>query len=367
MRLSCRNATMDMLVAFLQAGPRTTLPVVNQTGIPGTWDFDVNDQDLARTRGVSEGNPILEGIARDLGLRLALTPVPQPVVVVDRVNRAPTPSVPDIATRLPSDPTEFEVASIRPCRFVNPMETGGATGQRTSPSGQITTGCMPLTMLIATAWDLGVDTRPREKVVLRAGGPGAIASAPRSLEGQYFNIVAKSPVPLGVGGPLVRDVKYQTMLRNLLIERFRMVTHYEDRVVDVAALVAVKPTFFRADLSSRTGCRSTGVAIGQPTIVTCQNVTMAQFADALNSEFLIAAGGRGRIVDATGLQGTWDLTFRYRVSPPVPTEPGQAAEPTGDLPPLQALERQLGLKIVNDKRPMPVFVIDRIDEMPTET
>jgi uncharacterized protein (TIGR03435 family) len=86
----------------------------------------------------------------------------------------------------------------------------------------------------------------------------------------------------------------------------------------------------------------------------------------LNSEFLIAAGGRGRIVDATGLQGTWDLTFRYRVSPPVATEPGQAAEPTGDLPPLQAIERQLGLKVVDDKRPMPVFVIDRIDETPTE-
>jgi uncharacterized protein (TIGR03435 family) len=343
------------------------MPVMNQTGIEGTWDFDVNDQNLAQTRGVSEDNPILEGVSRDLGLRLALTPVPQPAVVVERVNRAPTPNVPDLAKRMPPDPTEFEVASIRPCEFVNPMDTGGATGQRTSPSGQITTGCLSLTMLIAEAWDLGADTRAMGNVVMRATGPGVIAGAPRSLEGKYFNIVAKSPVPLGLGGPLFRDPKYQTMLRNLLIERFRMVTHYEGRVVDVSALVAPKPTFSRADPSSRSGCRSTGVAVGVPTTLTCRNVTMAQFVDVLNSEFLIV-GGRGgrRFVDATGLQGTWDLTVRYRIRAAVAAEPGQAPEPTGDLPPLQALEQQLGLKIVGDKRPMPAFIIDRIDEKPTE-
>ena len=313
MRLSCRTATLDMLVAFLQAGPRTTLPVMNQTGIQGTWDFDVNDQDLARTRGVSE------------------------------------------------------VASIRPCQFVNPMDAGGATGQRTSPSGQITSGCQSVTMLIAEAWDLGTDTRAMGNVVIRATGPGVIASAPRSLEGKYFNVVAKSPVPLGLGGPLFRDPTYQTMLRNLLIERFRMATHYEDRVADVSTLVAPKPTFSRADPSSRSGCRSTGVAVGVPTTVTCRNVTMAQFVDELNNEFLIGAGRGGRrIVDATGLQGTWDLTFRYRVRPAIAPEPGQAPEPLVDLPPLQALEQQLGLKVVDDKRPIPAFVIDRIDEMPTE-
>lgn len=49
------------------------------------------------------------------------------------------------------------------------------------------------------------------------------------------------PVPVGVGAPLVRDVKYQAMLRNLLVQRFKMATHYEDRVVDVFTLVAVKP------------------------------------------------------------------------------------------------------------------------------
>jgi uncharacterized protein (TIGR03435 family) len=364
----CRNASIDAFVAALQAGPATTRPVMNQTGIDGTWDFDVTGVELPRKRGVSEGNPILSSVATQLGLTLELRPVPQPVVVVERVNRAPTGNVPDIATQLPPDPDSFEVASIRPCRFVNPLDAGGATGQQTSPSGQITTGCLPLTMHIATAWDLGVDTRAMGNTILRASGPGAIAGTPRSLEGNYYNIVAKSPIPLGVGAPLVRDVRYQAMLRNLLIERFRMVTHYEDRVVDVLALVAAKPTFNRANPSSRSGCRSTGLAFGVPTIVTCQNVTMAQFADALNSEFTIAAGGsRGRrIVDGTGLEGKWDLSFRYRTMPAAASVAGQAAEPTGDLPALQAIQQQLGLRVVDQKRSMPVFVIDRIDEHPIE-
>jgi uncharacterized protein (TIGR03435 family) len=222
-------------------------------------------------------------------------------------------------------------------------------------------------MHIVMAWNLGNDFRGMGNAIMRASGPGAIAGAPKWIQSKYFDIVAKAPVPVGVGAPLVRDVKYQAMLRNLLVSRFKMVTHYEDQVVDVLALVADKPNLRRADPSSRTGCRSNGVNGGVPTIVTCQNVTMAQFAEELNNDFMLATGRlRGRrVVDETGLQGTWDVTFTYRVRPPAAAVPGVASEPDGNTSPAQALE-QLGFRFVEAKRPMPVFVIDHIEENPTQ-
>lgn len=363
-RLSCRNVTIDAFADWLRAQHRPSRPLMNETSIEGSWDFDVNGVDLARGRSISENSPMVDAIEQQLGLKLALQPVPQPGIVVDRVNRAPTPNVPDVEKRLPPDPVEFEVASIRPCQFVSPTMTGGNTGLRMSPSGQVTTGCQPLSTHIATAWNLGTDMRALGGVILRLANATKIEGAPSWMNSnKAFDIVAKAPIALA--RPLVTDAKFRSMLRNLLVERFKMVTHYEDRPVEVHRLIAVAPKLTKADPSSRSGCRSTGVVIGAPTVVTCQNVAMAQFVEELNHAMPIATAGR-RIVDETDLQGTWDVTLTYRYSPVAVGLPGVASEPTGDVSVPEALERQLGLKLVEARRPMPVFVIDHIEENPTE-
>jgi uncharacterized protein (TIGR03435 family) len=98
--------------------------------------------------------------------------------------------------------------------------------------------------------------------------------------------------------------------------------------MNVYALTAIKPNLKKADPSNRTGCRSNGLTVGGPTVITCQNVTMAQFVDELNRSFMISASGR-RVVDATGIAGTWDVTLSYRTRPPAPPPaPGAAPEPT---------------------------------------
>jgi uncharacterized protein (TIGR03435 family) len=363
-RVSCRNVTLDTFVAWLREGPATALPVVDSTGIDGSWDFDLDDLDLPRNRGVSEGNPILGAVDRQLGLRLAVQPVLQPVVLVQHVNRTPTPNVPGIETRLPPDPIEFEVASIRPCQMIDPRTTQGDIGQRISPSGQVTTGCLPLRQHIVAAWNIGSQVRFVANMIFPNMANGAdIQGAPDWMKSRSFNIVAKAPV--AVTSPLVNDVKYRAMLRNLLLDRFKMKTHYEDRPVDVYAMVAIKPNLKKADPSNRTGCRSNGIVVGAPTFITCQNVTMAQLADELNRSFMIATSGR-RVVDDTGIEGTWDLTLTYRVRPPTPPTPGVAPEPTDDVSPFEALEKQLGLKLGEATRSMPVFVIDHIEEKPTD-
>jgi uncharacterized protein (TIGR03435 family) len=92
---------------------------------------------------------------------------------------------------------------------------------------------------------------------------------------------------------------------------------------------------------------------------------MAQFVEELNHAMAIATVGR-RIVNDTDIQGTWDVTLSYRYGPvPIPV-PGVASEPTGDVSIPEALERQLGLKLVDAKRPMPVLVIDHVEENPID-
>lgn len=347
-RVSCRSVTLDAFVAAIRSGTLTTLPVLNSTGIEGLWDFDLNYTVTRGYFGVAAGNPILDAIKRQLGLELELSNVPQPVLVVESVNRLPTPNIPDVENRLPPDPVQFEVASIRPCKFVNPLTRGGETGAQFSPSGQLTTGCMSLQRLIATAWDR----------------PGRIDGAPGWLNSTYFDIVAKAPIPV----MSVTDVKFRAMLRNLLTTRFQIVSHYEDRVEDAYALVADKPKLKKADPLSRTGCRENdgaGFIAGIPSVVKCQNVTMAQFAESLGNVGE-RPGTRRPVVDATGLDGAWDITLKYRNGLPRTAIEGVPSDPTADVTLVEALEQQLGLKLKDTKRPTQVFVLDHIEETPTE-
>ncbi len=45
---------------------------------------------------------------------------------------------------------------------------------------------------------------------------------------------------------------------------------------------------------------------------------------------------------------------------------GTASEPNGALSFFDAVNKQLGLKLEKEKRPVPVLVIDHIEEKPTE-
>jgi uncharacterized protein (TIGR03435 family) len=88
------------------------------------------------------------------------------------------------------------------------------------------------------------------------------------------------------------------------------------------------------------------------------------------------------VADATELQGTWDFTLTFSfmsMPPPMMRGPvGDGARDTGPSTPaaadptdtgmtiFQAVEKQLGLKLTMQKRPMPVIVIDHIDRTPTE-
>lgn len=78
------------------------------------------------------------------------------------------------------------------------------------------------------------------------------------------------------------------------------------------------------------------------------------------------------VLDTTGIEGRWDLTLNWIVlnqSGGVNT-PGQTVPepslPSGGLLLPDAINKQLGLKMELRKRPLPVLVIDHVEEMPTE-
>jgi len=103
---------------------------------------------------------------------------------------------------------------------------------------------------------------------------------------------------------------------------------------------------------------------------------MAQFAEqmqGLESNILYP------VHDETNIDGAWDFTLTYdalaslavlRVGPP-PAAPSdsataQAEDPSGSVSFLDAVQKQLGLKVETRKRPESVLVIDQMREDPID-
>lgn len=106
-------------------------------------------------------------------------------------------------------------------------------------------------------------------------------------------------------------------------------------------------------------------------------MTMAQFAEQIP----MRAGGytQNPVLDATGLDGAYDFTLSFSGAGLVVNGGGgrggdagpaagaaAASEPNGAISLPDAVEKQLGLKLEMKKRPMPVIVIDHIDEKPAD-
>ena len=141
------------------------------------------------------------------------------------------------------------------------------------------------------------------------------------------------------------------------------------------------PKMAKADPTQRTRCFE-GAPPGAPAAarapqfgrqVSCQNITMEQFGKWLPS----IAGGYTRVpaLDKTGLTDGYDFTLNFSpiglVQGPRPeggaAQGGTAAiDPTGALSLQDALRQQLGIRMEEEKRMVPVFVIDSVSEKPLD-
>jgi uncharacterized protein (TIGR03435 family) len=370
---SCHNMTMEAFAPMLRgiAGAYVTSPVTDKTGLKGSWDFELKWTARALlAQAGSDGISLFDAVDKQLGLKLELENVSTSAIIVDSVNQKPTDNLPGVAARLPpAPPPEFEVADIKPTM-------PGVTQQLARiQNGRVDVQAFPLKQLMTLAWDITSDD--------------FLAGAPKWMDSARFDILAKVSTDGAADAQQVDFDTLRLMLRALLVDRFKIKTHTEERPISAYTLVSAKPKLTKADPSNRTSCKegpapaSKDPRDARPVLsrlVTCQNITLAQFADRLQG---LAPGYiRAPVVDATGIEGAWDLTVNFS---PIGVlqgggagrggDPGAgasaggalaAADPSGALSLLDALEKQLGLKLEMQKRQLPVLVIDHIEEKPTD-
>ncbi|HYA18911.1 MAG TPA: TIGR03435 family protein [Bryobacteraceae bacterium] len=373
--MECSNMTMAAFAGNFarNVGPGSDILngrlVVDQTELAGTWDFDFHFTPrgfVSFPGGETAPISLPEALEKQVGLLLEPVAVPFSVLVVDSVNRNPTPNEPGIADKihLPPIPTEFDVADVKP---TDPDFRGAMFNIQ--PGGRVTMRGMPMSQLLRQAWNLP---------------PQLIIGFADWMNRDRFDVVAKADVPGGQG--LTMD-ELGPLFQALLKDRFKLAAHLEQRPMAAYTLVAARPKMKKADPASRTRCVE-GPAPDEKDprdknpiasrLITCQNITMAEFAARLQN---LASGYIfSPVVDATGLEGGYDFSLNFspagvaqmgRMGNPQQNNNGPGAtpvaqDPTGAISLLDAMEKQLGLKLQSEKRPVEVLVIDHIEQKPAD-
>ncbi len=353
---SCRNMTMGAFAEALRgmgAAYLGTAPLVDRTGLKGAWDFDIkwSMRPSAPSAG-TENISLFDALDGQLGLKLEMQEVPMPVIAVDRVSQRPTPNLPGVAESFPQAPAEFEVADVKPS-LANAPEGGGVL-----PGGRIEMRGNTMKDFIKFAWN--IDDTDDDSLI---GGP-------KWLDDDRFDIVAKAFTGQSPTGESIDVDALRPMMKALLLDRFKLKVHNQEQPIAVYALGMSKrgPKLAKADPASRSGCGTGAVMTGAVSrIVVCRNTTMAQFAEALRG----LSGGYvdHPVVDMTGLAGAWDFSLSFtprRAFRNSEAAAGSASDPNGAMSLFEALDKQLGLKLEAQKHSMPVFVVDHVEQRPTE-
>jgi uncharacterized protein (TIGR03435 family) len=366
---TCRNMTMTafaagmtgMVVAQQFIGPN---PVQDKTGIEGAWDFNFK-YTVPRPGAPGDAITLPDALDKQIGLKLEQENMSLPVFVVEKASR-PSPNQPNVAEKIPPFPTEFEVATIKP--FAPSGAGPTMLAFRIQPGGRVEVSGLPIKQLVQQAWSVQGDS---------------IVGAPKWMETERFNIVAKMPTDGLTPSPSAAgDIESVfVMIRALLADRFKLAVHFEDRPMTAYTLTAPKPKLKKADPATRarwTDSNSPIVLNGSNVpsrTIKFQNMNMTQLAEKL--QYLAAAYIHAPVIDGTELEGSYDFTLSF--SPIAPAQLATlmirspdgggatgAADPIGGVSIFEAVEKQLGLKLVEQKRPVRVLVIDHVEEKPSD-
>ena len=343
--LECTNVGMEEFARELYdlAYGYFDRPLHEKMGLTGRYDLSVHWTPF-NWYGEAKAISVFDALETQVGLKVETREETAEVLVIDHVERTPTPNAPGVTTALRSASlTQFEVAEVRahkpeaPTKFATYETEADMLG-------------LSLRNLIGEAYGARNDE---------------LQGGPKWVDTDRFDVIAKAP----------RKVPWenmQIMLQNLIEERFKLEYHKENRPIPAYALTVGKKTakLANADPNGRSDCRK-AVSPGGVTYL-CRNTTMAQFADRLRD--LTGDYPRLPVVDMTGLSGGFDFVVRFTPTPRLAAAgrggdaaqgEGEASTPTGELTLEEAIEKQLGLKLQKQRLPSPVMVIDRV-ELPSE-
>ena len=247
----------------------------------------------------------------------------------------------------------FEVESVK-------RSSGGRSLLPTVKGTQLTATNVPVRPIIRMAFGQLVNGS------LQLLQDDQIAGGPEWIGVDRFDIVARLPKGPRAPGDL------QQMIRGLLADRFKLLTHTEPRDVPVYALVVANPGRLGASLTPMTAdCNTQGdraVACGfrsgpgkiagrGPIRLLIAATALAQFVDR-------------PLVDRTGLTANYEVQLQWTPTPDqIPDrlranvtieERIRAIGP--DAPSLfTAVQEQLGLKLDTQTARLDVLVIDRVE------
>jgi uncharacterized protein (TIGR03435 family) len=360
--VSCSGMSMKQLAEQMRTANNPYLTpgqdVIDETGLSGIFDFQYKYTPRQLLAQAGSDGITLQAAFEKLGLVLEPKDIQVPAIVVESVTAEFTPNPADLSTRMPPlPPPQFEVAIVKP----SPPEATQPRAQL-RPTGQVDISAAPLMRIIGLAWSL-----PGEQFIV----------GPRWMENARFDVVARAFADTNPANNAQADEDFaRLMLRSLLVERFQIKWHMEDRPMPGFTMVADNPKMTKGDPAKRTRCYDgapAGSALAAkppqfPRLVTCENITMEQFGQLIPT----IANGYTRVaaVDKTGLRGGYDFTLNFspieQLVGPRPDaggpNAGAAFEPTNALSLQDAVKRQLGLKLEDTNLPTPVLVIDSISE-----
>ncbi len=373
-KVACHDLTSQAIAENLRqmAGGYFDHDVIDSTKLEGSWDFDLEwtARGALAAKG-AEGISVFDAVEKQLGLKVEVQNVPMPSLEIVSVNRKPTPNPEGVEATLALAAARFEAATIKPANpndrpLTGLLYTGGSQMKAGGTLRQLIAMALQITPNIADDMLIGL---------------------PKSADSTHWDITAKVP-STGEGAPNVVGGRPQPpplsvgleMLRGLLVDQFELKTHSENREVTVYALMvgSGKPKMTRADDSERSGCKPDPDAprpfTNIETMISCKNTAMNELAQNLQQQ--ANAYIDHPIVDATGLEGGWDFLIGWTPKALLQTPQGpspdqtpgavaEAAAPSG-ISVFEAVEKELGLKLVKQKRSIPVIVVDHVNEKPLE-
>lgn len=273
----------------------------------------------------------------------------------------------------------FEVASVKPS---GPPPPGPVVqgilrgGPGTADPERIIDSRVTLQRLIREAYGVDFD---------QIQGPGWIAE-------EKYDIIAKTP-------PGTTKEQVKPMLQNLLEERFKLAFHRITKDFPVYEVTIGKGG---AKLKENTDPNLEQSRPGDPRLppdrngfpqippgksgmasapvnglnhLTARGMPLSSLLFQLGAQLGTITGPNtfapGRVVDKTGLTGKYDFNLEYAGGGGIggalslPTS-ADASEPAGGPGLIEAIEKQLGLKLTKNAAPFDVLVIDHAEKMPTE-
>lgn len=233
----------------------------------------------------------------------------------------------------------FEVATVRPA------EPGDKSGRFIKMEGtnRFVEKNYTVELLIAAAYNLN---------------PRTISGGPSWITSDHYDILAATP-----GEVRPNHDEQMSMLRSLLVERFKLKFHREQKVFSIYRLEVAKNGPKLKTSAADAGAPAIvgpGVVYPQRVVLPGRNATMSDFVSLLQRAILDRP-----VIDKTGLSGRYDFDLEWA---PDETQFGGGLPPASESatsPPLfEAIQQQLGLRLEAARGPVDALVVD-IAERPS--